>query len=81
MMVSVRLFAVLRDRAGVQNLTLDLGGHPCAADVDRGVSQRYPELASLLEKTAVAVNQAYASPETPVRPGDEVALIPPVSGG
>lgn len=81
MFVTVRLFAVLRDRAGASEVTVELDDDPSVSDVTRCVETLYPELGPLLQKTAVAVNQAYASPRTPVRHGDEVALIPPVSGG
>jgi molybdopterin converting factor small subunit len=49
--------------------------------VTAAVVERFPELRDLLQTTAVAVNREYATPQTVIRPGDEVALIPPVSGG
>jgi molybdopterin converting factor subunit 1 len=81
MRVTVRLFAVLRDRAGASEVTLDLGESPSAGDVTAVVADRFPQLRELLQKTAVAVNQVYATPQTPLGEGDEIALIPPVSGG
>jgi molybdopterin synthase catalytic subunit len=42
---------------------------------------RLPAVAAYLPRVAFAVNQAYAAPDTPLRGGDELALIPPVSGG
>jgi MoaE-MoaD fusion protein len=81
MQVTVRLFAVLRDRAGASQVTLDLSQSPSVDDVKRAVAQRYPQLEDLLSKTAVAVNRAYEVPETQIHEGDEIALIPPVSGG
>ena len=81
MLVTVQLFAVLRERVGLSELALELGPSPSADDVKRGVAERYPAVRELLAKTAVAVNRQYATPQTPIQPGDEVALIPPVSGG
>jgi molybdopterin converting factor subunit 1 len=81
MRVTVQLFAVLRDRAGVAAVELELADDATAGDVTRGVAERFPALRELLARTAVAVNRAYAGPGAAVREGDEIALIPPVSGG
>jgi molybdopterin converting factor subunit 1 len=40
-----------------------------------------PSLAGMIDRCAVAVNHEYATDDTPLSPGDEVAIIPPVSGG
>src|SRR3954470_13804690 len=74
--VTVRLFAMLRERAGASELTLDL---PEGARVRDAIG----ELDSLAEGIPVvmAVNREYADEETVLDPGDELALIPPVSGG
>jgi molybdopterin synthase catalytic subunit len=74
--VSVRFFAGLRERAGSGSRTLQLADDATVADV-------WPAL-GLGEQPAgllYAVNRAYAAPETALADGDEVALIPPVSGG
>ena len=81
MQVTVRLFAVLRDRAGASEVGIELPDAASAADVTSAVARRFPQLRELLQKTAIAVNQAYATPHTPIASGDEIALIPPVSGG
>ena len=81
MRLNVRLFAVLRDRAGASDVSIELGPSPSAADVKLAVADRLPQLRELLQKSAVAVNQSYAMPDTVIREGDEIALIPPVSGG
>jgi MoaE-MoaD fusion protein len=74
--VTVRLFAMLRERAGASELTLEL---PEGARVRDALAQ----LAGLAEglPLVMAVNRDYASEDTPLDPGDELALIPPVSGG
>ena len=45
------------------------------------VTLEFPQLAPYLSRAAVAVNRQYASQTTPLAEGDEVAIIPPVSGG
>ena len=74
--VSVRLFAGLRERAGFGSRTLELSDGACVSDV-------WPALALGEEPPGVlyAVNREYAGADTVLAPGDEIALIPPVSGG
>jgi molybdopterin converting factor subunit 1 len=74
--VKVRLFAMLRERAGAQELILEL---PSGASVRDALDS----LAGLAEgiPLVMAVNREYASEEQVLDPGDELALIPPVSGG
>jgi MoaE-MoaD fusion protein len=76
MEVQVRLFAVLRERAGADELKLEL---PDGASVADALS----ELRGITDglRVVMAVNQEYADPELALQPGDELALIPPVSGG
>jgi molybdopterin synthase catalytic subunit len=80
--ISVRLFAILRERAGRGALELDL---PEGATVEDAIERlrREPGLDEPLERirVAVAVNREYASPADPLSAGDELALVPPVSGG
>jgi len=79
--VVVRLFSVLRERAGAERVHLDAADVRSAADVTEAVFARYPQLDPFRRYVRVAVNQVYADPRTRVEPGDEVALITPVSGG
>jgi molybdopterin synthase catalytic subunit len=76
MQVSVKLFAGLRERAGADELELEL---PDGASVGDALA----ELAALTEGLCVvmAVNEEYADPDLLLSGGDELALIPPVSGG
>lgn len=76
MIIRVRLFAGLRERAGRDVVELEL---PDGAQVADALT----ELEQITAGTAVvmAVNRQYAAPEARLRAGDEVALIPPVSGG
>ena len=76
MEVCVRLFAGLRERAGTDELELELPDGACVRDA-------LERLGDVIDGAPVvlAVNRTYADDGDPLRPGDEVALIPPVSGG
>jgi len=76
MKVTVRLFAVLRQRAGRDTLELDL---PDDARVSDALAE-VDDLAGGLT-LVMAVNREYAAADHPLAAGDELALIPPVSGG
>jgi molybdopterin converting factor subunit 1 len=82
MTVQIRLFAILREHAGRETIELELEDGATVSDVLRRLRERGP-LSDLLGELPVlmAVNRAYATPATPVFAGDELALIPPVSGG
>jgi MoaE-MoaD fusion protein len=82
MVVRVRLFAILRERAGRDAVELHLREGATVADALRVLSQTEP-WGELLDRVPVqmAVNRDYAAPQTPLSPQDELALIPPVSGG
>jgi molybdopterin synthase catalytic subunit len=79
--VNVRLFAVLRERAG-ESVELEVGDGMTVAEALEELG-RDPRLGELLGRlpVRVAVNRDYADPGTRLRSGDELALIPPVSGG
>ncbi|HOU40918.1 MAG TPA: molybdenum cofactor biosynthesis protein MoaE [Promineifilum sp.] len=80
--LEIRLFATLKDRAGRDRIRVELPDRPAtAADVLTAVAASYPALAPALPTSLLAVNRAFAGPDTPVKTGDEVALFPPVSGG
>jgi molybdopterin synthase catalytic subunit/molybdopterin converting factor small subunit len=80
--VRVRLFAVLRERAGSDEVELELGEGATVADALSALGE-FPSLGELLERmpVALAVNCDYADASTQLGPDDELALIPPVSGG
>jgi molybdopterin converting factor subunit 1 len=79
--VTVRLFALYRERLGRNQLRLALPAEATVATALAELARQHPQLVPLVQHTMVAVNQEYAGPEQPLRDGDEVALIPPVSGG
>jgi MoaE-MoaD fusion protein len=74
--VNVRLFAVLRERAGSDSLEIDLDEGATVADAIRALA---PVAGAMPFR--VAVNREYADDSTPIAEEDELAAIPPVSGG
>ena len=81
MTVTVLLFARLREMAGADKIQVPLGEHAKVVDLRTAIAESWPGLAGLVARSAVAVNGEYAEDEAILKPGDEVALIPPVSGG
>jgi molybdopterin synthase catalytic subunit len=79
-LLTVRLFAAAADAVGQRRLEGDWAGltPPQLLAV---LQEQHPGLARLTATLAVAVNREYAGPEVLLKDGDEVALIPPVSGG
>jgi molybdopterin converting factor small subunit len=81
MQVSVRLFAVLKERAGRGEIALsNVPDEIDVAGLKREIARRHPELGDL-SSVAAAVGTQYAADDTRVRAGDVIALLPPVSGG
>src|SRR5579875_2505943 len=76
MRVTVRLFAGLRERAGAGEVTLELSEGARVADALRAVGGLTDGISVVM-----AVNREYAEESQPLHAGDELALIPPVSGG
>jgi MoaD family protein len=77
--MNVRLFASLREIAGSTHV--EATGHT-VRDVVADLSSRYGErFAQIADVGSVVVNGERAGPDTPIAEGDEVALLPPVSGG
>ena len=81
-MITVKLFAVLKDKAGTSEIQLP-GKTETVSDLLHQVSQELPALSNLLSSCAimVSVNQEFVKHNTLVKDGDEVALMPPFSGG
>ena len=81
MKTKVLLFANLKDRAGTREVELDLPAQASAADLKARLGEAYPALKPMLITAIVAVNQVFAADDTPIPPGVEIAIFPPVSGG
>lgn len=79
--ITVRLFARLAELAGTRETTVDIGEGLTAGDVYALLAREYPAIGGFASSLMYARNQEYVSADTPLAPGDELALIPPVSGG
>ncbi len=81
-MITIKLFAILKDRAGLDELTMTQTPGT-VADLLQQLARSYPRLADLLSgnRIMVSVNQEFVKQDACLREGDEVALMPPFSGG
>jgi molybdopterin synthase sulfur carrier subunit len=83
--VRVRLFASLRETAGWSErevaLPVDPGQAPCTPRLLWHGLALAPPTHVLPAGLRVAINQHFASPDTPLQPGDELAFLPPITGG
>jgi len=81
MRVTIRLFARLRDLAGSGELVRDVANPATVETVWRSLVDEMPDLRAYERTMSVAVNADYAKMSAKVSDGDEVAFLPPVSGG
>jgi|HubBroStandDraft_1064217.scaffolds.fasta_scaffold301544_1 MoaD family protein len=81
MKIRVKMFAMLRERGGASEVELELPPEATVADAISMIRGRHPGIANLLPRAATAVNLAVADGGTVLREGDELAVLPPVSGG
>jgi MoaE-MoaD fusion protein len=81
MRVQILFFGMLKELAGRASDTIELAEDASVADVLRHYESQIPRLKESLSSLALAVNQQYAGSDTKLNAGDEVALLPPVSGG
>lgn len=79
--IHVKLLGQCRELAGVESVDLHLSEAPLVRTAVGMLNDRFPELKRLGERLLIAVNEQYATPETPLAEGDTLALFPPVSGG
>ncbi|RIK73171.1 MAG: molybdopterin synthase sulfur carrier subunit [Planctomycetota bacterium] len=81
MKVAVKLFAAARELAGAGEIAVEAPLHATVGELRRALVEQSPRLGPLADRSLMAVNAQYADNATVVSPSDEVALIPPVSGG
>jgi len=79
--MQVRFFAALRERAGRHTAELDLPEGSTVGDLWTAVCAELPQIGDFGRSVSFAVNREYVDATHGLRDGDEVALIPPVSGG
>jgi len=81
MRVTIRFFARLRDITGTTELTREATPGATVSAIWQQLVVEFPELAKYQRSISSAINADYARMDQPVRDGDEVAFLPPVSGG
>jgi molybdopterin converting factor small subunit len=81
MKIRLRMFAILRERSGIAETEIELADDATVAVAMEQVGRRFGKIVDLLPRTVAAVNLSYAGPTDRLHEGDELALIPPVSGG
>ena len=81
MRLRVHLFARAKDIVGTSSVLLDLPEGVTVGQLRQRLAAAQPALASLLERSALAVNDEFAEDKATLPVGAEVALLPPVSGG
>lgn len=81
MKVKVKLFAAHRQLMGRRDLELNVPSGATIMDVWQQLKSQYPQMEHLSNNLLAALNHDYAPLETHVKEGDELAFIPPVSGG
>lgn len=81
MQITVTLFALMREKAGTDTVPLAL---PDGADIRQALAQlvvQHPVLAPYIANTRCSLRMDFVEPDTRLAQGDELVLIPPVSGG
>ena len=82
MTITIRFFASFRDLTGTATIARDVHDGATVEDALHLVGAEFPQLQGKIERIAlIAVNEAYASRQTPLQANDVVAFFPPVSGG
>ena len=81
MQVVVKLFALMREKVGTDTIRLDVPEGARLVDVAAALRRQYPVLDPYLARVRYAIQMEFVDAEAIVTAGDEVALIPPVSGG
>lgn len=81
MTLRIRLFASFREATGTSALAWDAPAGATVAEVVAALQAAYPKLGPASDRALLAVNQEYVGPDYRLADGDELALIPPVSGG
>lgn len=78
--VNILLFGITKELVGKQKFQMQVPENTLVADFKKLLIEEYPELIEL-NSLAIAVNSEYANDEIVLQSNDEIALIPPVSGG
>ncbi len=79
--ITLKLFAVYQDVLGCSDMTMELPTGTTIGEVCDRICNQHPELKKWQDLTRFAINLQFVEPDTTLSNGDEVVLIPPVSGG
>jgi molybdopterin converting factor subunit 1 len=80
MQINILAFGIAKEICGGSLFQLEVPDHATAGDLKQLLAEQYPRLGGLAS-FLLAVNEAFAAPDTPLFADDEIAIIPPVSGG
>lgn len=80
MNISILAFGIAKDILGKNTLQIEISEQPTAAELKQHLIAKYPEFEKLAS-LALAINTEYAEDTQLIHDGDEVVIIPPVSGG
>ena len=81
MTVRVKFFAMLREKIGEEEVILQLPDGATTTTFWQMLIKQYPQLKPYRTQSRLAVNRTYVLNEQPLQEGDEITIIPPVSGG
>ncbi|MBC7107197.1 MAG: molybdopterin converting factor subunit 1 [Methanomassiliicoccales archaeon] len=81
MKVKVKFFASYREIVGQHEITMDLKQGTKLSDLVEDLKRLYPRLQGFTDPIVTSVNKKYARDDVMLKDGDEIALLPPVSGG
>lgn len=81
MKIRIKFFAALQEITGQQEMELEVEEGSTPADLLERLCQRYPQMARFRNSLLISRNMEFVSPKSTLAEGDEVAFIPPVSGG
>lgn len=79
--IKIRFFAILKEKMEGEEIFFEISPQATCGELLFSLRDQFPCLAPLLSSCLVAVNGSYASPAALLSDGDELALLPPVSGG
>ena len=81
MKIVVRFFARAKELAGSDRIPLELEPGGTVRELRRQLAREFPQLQSLLKRSAVAIDDEFVDDDFAIVDGAEVAILPPVSGG
>jgi molybdopterin synthase sulfur carrier subunit len=81
MQITVKLFALMREKAGTDTIPLEVPAGAAITQALAALVGQYPTLEPYMANTRFSLRMDFADPNTILAEGDELVLIPPVSGG